>query len=192
MKNIFSVDPGYKTSGFTHISLDSNKILSVEMWSSTVKDLKIMGISIPELFKIARNRAYFFVSQMEHINSKGLCVILEYTSLNQQFSTSLNILVAIYLSILVEKELCSEIILVPPKTSHWIVNKKRKVKISELKEKVRDLFPEIDSWVKSDYKLNSHSMDSFLLATSCFSEIFLENGYDFIQPKIENEIIYLD
>jgi len=192
VKNVFSIDPGYKTSGFTFLSgLDSEKSFFVDIWNAPANDWKVSGVPMSKLFGLSYNRAEYYVSQMPDTSPKDTTLVLEYTSLNQQFSTSLNVLVATFLSMVVERKLFASIVMVPPKTTHWIMDKKKKVKVSELKNKAKEVFPDIDAWVRKKYSLNSHSVDSFLLASACFPDIFLKNGCIFEAPMFENTVLFL-
>ena len=57
IRYILSIDPGFRTSGFTFIDTKKAK---VSLWSSKKNDVKIMKKPMPELFQIAMERSKYY------------------------------------------------------------------------------------------------------------------------------------
>jgi len=178
IKFIFSIDPGFNSSGFTFIDIEKKEI---QMWSAQVPKIKILGLPMPDLFKVAIERSKFYIDQIPVENSKNLEIIIEYTSLGLQFSTSLNVLVGVFVSQLFNTDRVSQVTFVPPKTSHWIIQK-RKASAGEMRVQVEKLLP-INDWLRKGYRMNAHTVDSLLFATYCNMEMFKSFGFELPNPK---------
>lgn len=189
IKYVYSIDPGFKTSGFTFLDMENQK---VELWSSPKNVMPIMGLPFPDLLKMSIERTKYYVSQIPMDTCKNLEVIIEYTSLGLQFSTSLNVLVGVFASHLISFDGCARITFVPPKTSHWMV-KKRKVSVEEMRNKALSTFP-VKEWLKDGYKINAHTIDSLMFASFCHSDFFVKLGCNFSefpQKKEKKGFIYV-
>lgn len=179
IKWLFSVDPGFKTSGFAFVDLSTKK---VETWGAPVNDIPIQGVPFPDLYRIARERALFYLSQIPpEADLSQTELIIEYTVLHKQFSVSLNVLVTAFLDVLIERRLVPKITLVQPRTSQWFI-KLRSVKPSEIKRFVADKFPK--EWARKG-KWNSHAADALLILAYCHIELFNELGIELREPKVE-------
>lgn len=136
---------------------------------------------MPDLFKMSIERTKFLVSQLPEVDPSNLEIIIEYTSLGLQFSTSLNVLIGVFISHLITNNLVARITFVPPKTSHWLIQK-RKATYGEMKAQALSLFP-MNDWVKTGYKLNAHTIDALLFASFCYTDFFRDLGIVLEEPK---------
>ncbi len=175
---VYSIDPGFNSSGFCSLDLEARV---VQLWSSKKDKIKIIGLPMPDLFKMSVDRTKFYIDQLNIKNPENTEIIIEYTSLGLQFSTSLNVLIGVFVSTLLSNNLIARMTYVPPKTSHWLIQK-RKASYTEIKTQVLSLFPAQD-WVKKGYKLNAHTIDSLLFASFCHTDFFREIGIPLEEPK---------
>lgn len=179
IRGVFSIDPGFKTSGFASVNFVTKK---VETWGAPANDVPIMGVPFPDLYRIARERSIFLLSQFpKNIELDHTELIVEYTVLHKQFSVSLNVLITTLLDMLIEQNSVAKITLVPPRTTQWFI-KLRSVKPSEIKRFVSSKFP--IEWARKG-RWNSHAADALLITAYCHYEFFRDLGIDLREPKVE-------
>lgn len=179
IKWIFSIDPGFKTSGFALVDLESKK---VDTWGAPANDVPIQGVPFPDLYRIARERSLYYLSQIpDYVDLSKTEFIIEYTMLNRQFSTSLNVLVAVAISMIMEKTAIPKLTLIQPRTSQWFI-KLRSAKPSEIKRFVTEKFPK--EWAKKG-KWNSHAADALLILAYCHHKFFKDLGIELREPLVE-------
>ncbi len=180
---VYSIDPGFRTSGFTFANLETGDI---EMWSSKANDKKIQGVPYPELFNISAMRSQFYIDQIPEVDFSHLEIIIEHTALNLQFSTSLSVLISTFCSFVISESLCARLTFVPPKTSHWIINNKRKTTAKEMKDALSDLLPDYEKYVRKGYKVNQHTIDSLLFFLICYQQ-YCESKMGLTYPEIKRK-----
>jgi len=176
---VLSIDPGFRTSGLVSVDKD---LVKVRGWGLPEDKRGIQGVPFPDLVLRARERANFYLDQ---ITSDGdpseREVVIEYTILHREFSTTLSVLLAVFMDLAIERKSVGRVTLVQPRTSQWFL-KMRSAKPSEIRSFVESKFPREWSVKK---RWNSHAADALLNMAFCHYDFFTSLGIDLREPRIE-------
>ena len=151
------------------------------MWGAKKEDYPIQGVPLPELFRHAYKRAEYYLNEIPNVSPEETELIIEYTVLHRQFSTSLNVLISTVLSLLVERRRVGRITLVQPRTSQWFL-KIKSAKPREIRTFVENTFPK--RWSR-DKRWNTHASDALLIFAFCHIDFFKKLGISLREPSVE-------
>ena len=175
---VFTIDPGFKTSGFAWADLQTGE---VRVWGAKKEEYPIQGVPLPELFRHAYARAEYYLGEIPGVPPEEVELIIEYTVLHRQFSTSLNVLISTVLSLIMERHSVGRITLVQPRTSQWFL-KLKSAKPREIRTFVENTFPQ--RWSR-EKRWNTHASDALLIFAFCHIDFFKKLGIPLREPSVE-------
>lgn len=175
---VLSIDPGFRSGGFALLDKTEGSVLT---WGASECGSKILGVSFPDLFKVSRDRAEYFLSQLPRVDPEEIEVIIEHSMITGSFSLSLNVLVSVFLSMLVERKMVARVTLVQPRTSQWFL-KLSSATPREVISFAERTFP--PTW-KDTKRWNSHAVDALLIMMFCHYDYFKTFVKNLREPKIE-------
>jgi len=176
---ILSIDPGFRTSGFVSVDKDLTQIRG---WGAPADKRGIQGVPFPDLIVRACERVDYYLEQLPVDGDPAEKeVVIEYTFLHRQFSTTLSVLLAAFVNTVLERKCVGTITLVQPRTSQWFL-KLKSAKPSEIRSFVEQTFPREWSVKK---RWNSHAADALLNMAFCHYNFFTDLGIELREPRIE-------
>jgi hypothetical protein len=173
VRQSLAIDPGFRTSGFSLIDFNKNK---VKAWSAPSNKAKVMGLPFPYVLEVAASRIDFYIKQLErHCTPETTEVVLEFTHLQGEFSVGMCMLNSLLVQRLFEVGV-PKVVLIPNRIAQFFM-KMQGVSDAQIKRFVEVKVTEPMGKNFTTGKISPHSADAILF------HVFVHN--DFFRSKFD-------